>query len=222
MVDVESKIDALKAAWVTRIINNTFEPYIINDYLKKNHINIFYILHGDISKTCILQDFLDIPQFYADIVCAYTKFKHAIKNTNLTNPGILKQPIWFNSRFKDKSECLFYKTWAESNILFVKDLFDEYGNFISIVKLLNTLKQKHNWIIEYMVMKNIFNTLKSCFNFSNAIFTNISNNEFTILYSNRLYQIFNQKSNFFYNILSEKKLLDHMSKHIGKSFFQLH
>ena len=56
--------------------------------------------------------------------------------------------------FKFDEKCLFYKHW----ILYVKDLYESNGYFISTESLLNKLTDKRNWMSEYTPVKKTYTT----------------------------------------------------------------
>ena len=49
----------------------------------------------------------------------------------------------------------FLKNWLNSGFIHVKDLFDENGNFITEEILQEKLNNKHNWISEFFMVKNV-------------------------------------------------------------------
>ena len=56
----------------------------------------------------------------------------------------------------------FYN-WVNSNILYVKDLYKEFGNFKSIDDFALMLLNKTNYLFEYMILKKSFNPLSKEF-----------------------------------------------------------
>ena len=79
-----------------------------------------------------------------------------IKDENLiSNSEILSEPIWLNNRFKFNGKIIFISNWTKSNILYVKDLFDEDGNFITETNLILALTNSANWMAEYTKIKKI-------------------------------------------------------------------
>ena len=42
---------------------------------------------------------------------------------------VLSSVIWGNVIFKFNNKCMFFKHWIQSGFIYVKDLFDVYGNF---------------------------------------------------------------------------------------------
>ncbi len=43
----------------------------------------------------------------------------------------MSQIIWENRLFTENVKCLYIKSWVNSNILYVKDLFDESEVFLN-------------------------------------------------------------------------------------------
>ena len=69
------------------------------------------------------------------------------------NYDFLTISIWGNNIFKLNNQCLFSKNLISSNIIFVKDLFDENGKFIHEHVFMNIIDDKRNWMVEYLTLK---------------------------------------------------------------------
>ena len=69
------------------------------------------------------------------------KIKPAIK---LNNIELFSQIIWGNDCFKMNDQYLFYKNWLESGFIYVKDLFDNEGSWLTETAILCKLKNKTN------------------------------------------------------------------------------
>ncbi len=41
--------------------------------------------------------------------------------------NIDQQPIWYNSRIQIQDKVIFYKTWMDAGIEYIKDLKDDRG-----------------------------------------------------------------------------------------------
>ena len=92
----------------------------------------------------------------------------------------------------------FYN-WVNSNILYVKDLFNEFGNLRSIDDFALMLLNKTNCLCEYMILKKSFNPLPKKFECRKGQYVNIRHNEL-FLFSIRLENIRIIKSNLYYEI----------------------
>ena len=66
-----------------------------------------------------------------------------------------------------------FSNWVKSNILYVKDLFDENGVFREPLYFRNILIRKSNWICEYFTIKSILKKLESSFDTSKSQYVNV-------------------------------------------------
>ena len=115
-----------------------------------------------------------MPSFYVDVWKSFYMCK-TIRNVKcINNFDFLSSIIWGNNMFINKTgKCIFFVNWIKSDIIFVKDLYDENGIFITENYIINTLKDKSNWIAEYYIIKSIFKNYEKCFDTSLAKFVNV-------------------------------------------------
>ena len=172
MVDIELYEKSLKASWIQKLFGkqNYVNP-IAKYYLDKICKNHLLLLHGnfDMKSLKILNN---IPTFYSEVLCnfSYCLGKENIMEMSTTN--FLKQQIWFNSLFLYKGQCLKMDNWIESNIIFVKDLYDDKGNFITENTLLEKLHRKENWICEFVIIYAVFKGYDQIFDCTKAKYCN--------------------------------------------------
>ncbi len=117
---------------------------------------------------------------------------------------IFSEPIWFNIRYQYKKKPIFISNWSKSGIKYIKDLFNDQGNFVSENYIFNKLIDTRNWIAQVSLIKNIFKSLSYEYNTRNAKFINIKTN-WTFICNNSVYNIIGEKSSLFYKILIDKK-----------------
>ena len=130
-------------------------------------------------------------------------FDLLLKNFNIGH-NFLQQIIWNNTYFTVRGKPLLFNNWLKSGIKYVKDLYDDEGNFHSIVYFSDIIINKSNWLCEYEVLKNIFGPLNIRFSCQKSKYVNIVNRE-CFLIDNTYINICEQKSKFFYGILLKKK-----------------
>ena len=141
---------------------------------------------------------MKLPTFYIDVLIAYNKCKTLPNYELLNGYQLLTQPLWGNTLFQVKGECLFSKAWANAKILYVKDLVNENGSVKTEDELYDSIDDKRN------IMKDLFTIKKSVIkkirkkDLSNAPYTKIRHNT-SILYQNRYHRVELQKSKFYYN-----------------------
>ena len=55
--------------------------------------------------------------------------------------------------FLYKGQSLFFKTWINSGILYLKDIIGDDGKLIDIKDFSNILENKSNWLCEYGIIR---------------------------------------------------------------------
>ena len=183
-------------------------------HLEKSNIDINYIIKSSITKVKLL----NIPYFWAQVFAYVNECKTLVKNELLNTHDFLAEPIWLNERFCINKKPVFISNWTKSNILYVKDLFDDHGHLKSEENIFQNLINKRNWIAEYAQIKSIIKPFLRMFETSNAQYVNIKNN-WTLLENNKLHSLPLKKSNFYYCILvSKKSLPNYMEKAWERDF----
>ena len=208
MTDIQSKLYALKATWIPKFLNNRNRiANIVNMYLTSINLNMSLILRTTFRKSDSFDIIKKIPMFYQQIFISLNECKTIKPINNLSNFEFLTQPLWGNEYFKFKNKHLYYRNWIESNIIFIKDLFDKNGFFISEENLLIKLKNKQNWMTEYLTLKKIINKLaKHKFNTKQGQFIQTSACMKTNFWAKgNLIHPENIKTKEIYNILLSKK-----------------
>ena len=205
IVDIETKINALKASWVSRILQPNSNIYnFLNSLCMNNNITVEYILKTNETN---VKDFTlvhNMPLFYQEVFSCFNQCKKGKSVQNMSSCDLMQQPIWNNKQICFKGKTIEFTNWIKSGILYVKDLFDENGNFIDLAYLSNVLHNKNNWLCEYKCIKSIFRKLGKHFHFENAKFVNIRQTHH-YYFMNGLHNVMGQRCNFYYNILLMKK-----------------
>ncbi len=204
MLDIFCKNKSLKAGWVNRLANGSINSIFLNSHLNKLGIDCNYLFKTTVINPKYLARILKIPLFWAEVFAYVNQCKSVKEKAHINSNDVLSETIWFNCRYIHKKKPIFISNWAKSGIIYIKDLFDADGNFISENFVFNKLNDKRNWIAQYSLMKNKFKSLKDDYNTFYAKFINIKTN-WTFTYNNRIYSIIGEKSNLFYRILIDKK-----------------
>ena len=155
MIDVDTFILSLKAAWVERI------KYTPGKWcsLFKYELSKLYLNENVLWKTSFrcVKDFPVINQlstFYQDVIIAFNKAKH-IKQFKILNPSDIAQlPLWGCHYFKTNNVCLYLKNCAEHGILYVKDLINQDGTIKSDAQLYNCFRNKTTVLQDIFILKN--------------------------------------------------------------------
>ena len=145
-----------------------------------------------------------LPTFYKEVFCSFNESKTILPFNRLNDDLFLQQPIWNNLYFIVNSKPLLFRNWLSSGIMYVKDLYDNGGNFHSIVHFQDIIVNKSNWLCEYKVLKNVFTRFSARCDCTKGQYINIVKKQH-FLFCNKYEDICTKKSNFFYDILLKRK-----------------
>ena len=146
-VDIRSKIKSLHLSWLKRLYDNNFHPWkLIPTYIfgkvSKCSSNIFYpnlALNLDILK--------DLPLFYRQLAIYWLDFSQSEPKTT---SSVLSESVWNNSFIKIDSKPIQPTFFGISEHIFLKNLLDDEGNFVSwdVFRLKYNIHSKHifRWI----------------------------------------------------------------------------
>jgi len=204
MVDTSCKNMSVKAAWVKRLLNGGAWTNVFRAYLDECCIDLDYLIKINVKKKDDCNIFQYLPPFYCEIFLSFNACKPNKQSSLLNTYDYLSSTIMGNDLIRNKGKCIYLKSWLESGIKYVKDLYDENGNFLSEARLLQILKRKTNWIAEYSCIKQAVKKYNNIFNTEMALYTNISATRH-IVYKNKIYNIDTLNSKIFYEILLQRK-----------------
>ena len=153
VVDIFSKEKSLKASWIPKLLDNDNKCRIILDYfLQKKNFNYEILLKTNFRKKTQC-DVLQLPNFYCNLFLAFNHCKYIKPTYKLTNMELLTQCIWLNEYFKSQGKTLFLINWIKRGLIYVKDLLNKDGMWLSEQELISKLQKKNNWIAELMIIK---------------------------------------------------------------------
>ena len=125
MPDLDSKIHALKASWVLKILNSNE----IWSSLGKHFLNLipeYTIVKLNFENHNSFPDLKKVPQFYQDVIVSFNKSKICPKPS--VKEDFLNQVLWGNRHITIRKPntnvytTIFFKEWFSSGIIFVRDL----------------------------------------------------------------------------------------------------
>ena len=156
--DIFTIQEAFCASWIRRLCDpSTAHWKALPLHWLSYYGHDFLIFHFNFRNVSNFP-FLDrIPEFYKQVIVAWHKAGGGC--VNLPKPshlGIRNQIIWGNINLSNKGKTLFYQNWIQSNIIYVHDILDENGDFLSPNLLLQKLKSTSNWISEWKQLLSFF------------------------------------------------------------------
>ncbi len=206
MIDTQSLFEAIKAAWVTRIIDASQANWNILSKLYMEKLGSpSLILYMTFNK--VFSPLLTIPDFYREVFVAYNKSKlpPLIHNADT----LLNQVIWGNRQLtirkgRQTSSMLYFRNWIDSNIIWVKDLKIANGK-IDQQYIYSKLTRKANWFSEYMQVMKALQPYKHMFIVDNIPQALHDMPSLSICENETIHEIGGLKTKFFYKLLLSQK-----------------
>ena len=206
MTHIDSFLAALKAAWVTRLINtegNWKNP--LNYYLQKLNIPLNFLLRMNFQDIKRFPEIQKLPEFYQHVFVAFNNVKYMKTLKKMSCYELLCQPIFGNELFKIDDKCLYFRSWLKSGIYYVRDLVGPTGEILSDKDMYNVISDKRNLIRELYIIKNT--VVKHLHDTDVRIAHNIHiSKSISFTDGKNIYTVKQQKSNFYYDILIAKCL----------------
>ena len=169
MIDVECKINAMKAGWKIRILPEQKWSDVIKTRMSEMGFKMEMLIKCNFSSVKLFPSISMLPEFYQQVFVNFNKCKG---NPMRQCKDIFSEIIWGNQRFKHKNECLYIGNWIKSGIIYVKDLIYD-DKFITSEKIFALLKSKVNWISEYVKVKKVFSNILNNVDLQQSKYVNI-------------------------------------------------
>ena len=146
-----------------------------------------------------------IPQFYQDILLIYNNCK-TVRPLDQCSPfHCMTQIIWGNENFKQRGQCLYFKSWIDAGLIYVKDVLDANGQFISEQTLLQKVQNHANWMIEFLTIKRALKGSTTICESENHKHINILKHAPSLYHKGKYFTLDDKKSRFFYLLLLKSK-----------------
>jgi hypothetical protein len=126
MINIFMFNKSLKLSWIKRLVNGSKSGWksIFNIILGNNLANAFRF--GDVYLNTITGN---IPNLFWKEVFEYLNDFKIVFKVNVQNCQF--QPLWYNNKVKIDKNPVYYKNWANKNVLYINDLLDEYNDILS-------------------------------------------------------------------------------------------
>ena len=97
-----------------------------------------------------------IPLFYRELLEYFQELR-----SNCEDPLQREFILWNNKDINVENKSVFWKSWRDKNVLFVQDLLNNQGNYLSPQKFSNKYNIKVNFLQYYQIITAIPASLKS-------------------------------------------------------------
>ena len=147
-------IKALRLSWISRLLNNTRDTWTaIPNYYFDKHGGLLFLLNCNYSVGKLDQK---IPLFYRELLDYFQQLR-----TNYEDPLNREFILWNNRDINIENKSVFWKAWWDKNVLFVQDLLNNQGNYLSPREFRDKYNIKVNFLQYYQITSAIPAYLKS-------------------------------------------------------------
>ena len=173
MLEVHCFFKSLKATWIDRLLKcdtqnwNCIGKYYLNCLGFENLLTKTSFREAD--EFPIVNS---LPAFYKQVILAYNCCKEYINITNINM--LLDEVLWGNTLIKTyskankKNNCLYFKTWIQQGIIYVRDLPFENGK-VCLRVLQERIQNNPNLLFEATKLQMAFGPFKTILNGLNSI-----------------------------------------------------
>ena len=156
MVNIFQFVKALKLTWVRRFYMTENNPNWLQLLMHQCPNITDFTKYGD----SFIKDIKGkIRNFWNDVFDALLDFLNTCEVN--TDYDFQLQPLWYNSKIKVGGKSNFYKQWAQKGILFVNDLLDCEGKFLTHNKVSELYQVNINYLSYHGLVKSLENIRKN-------------------------------------------------------------
>ena len=107
------------------------------------------------------------------VVVLYLQLVKLIQQMN--DLDFLSQVLWGNHNFNFQNKCLSFQNRIDWVVIYIEDVFESEGMFLSEISVFSQLSDTRNWIRKYKLVKKVLKTYVKTLNTSLAKYVNIKN-----------------------------------------------
>nr|XP_054755365.1 uncharacterized protein LOC129261325 [Lytechinus pictus] len=198
MIHTETFCQALKIAWVKRILDKENEGnWKMLFYINMNKIGGDYILQCNFTGKDLDKR---LNNFWKDVLTSWSHYRYF---NPVKYKDIFNQSLWNNSYIKIDGKTIFFEQWFEAGILYVKDIIKNNGLFKTFHELQDDFNLPKRCYLEYF-------SLISCFRkeWKNTLRSSVTNDESDDVNSLKRFISYKKVTKSCYLTLIKKHCLD--------------
>ena len=147
-------IKALRLCWIGRLLSNPRDTWTaIPNFHFEKHGGLLFLLNCNYSVEKLDKK---IPLFYKELLEYFQELR-----SNCEDPLQREFILWNNKDINVENKSVFWKFWRDKNVLFVQDLLNNQGNYLSPQEFSNKYNIKVNFLQYYQILTAIPASLKS-------------------------------------------------------------
>lgn len=132
-------VKALRLSWIARFLNKTNETWkAIPNYYFEKYGGLMFLLNCNYNVKNLDNK---IPLFYRELLQFFLDLR-----SNFVDPLKREFILWNNKDIHIENQSFYWKTWFSKNIVFVQDLLNSQGKFLSIEEF----REKYNLNLNFL------------------------------------------------------------------------
>jgi len=150
MIDLKSFIQYLKANWLKRAVKKSYRWSTVSFMaIVETRDDDF----GRYGVSAVKPKRATPNIFWQNVLEAWKSIEESFATKNYSIEEILSEPLWHNKHLKSK--CTLIKNWVKAGILFVKDILDGDGTFLSFEQMRQKYQIRGTFLDFERVKRNI-------------------------------------------------------------------
>ena len=138
-INFDTMVKSLRLAWISRLLGDTDDSWkVIPNFYFSDYGGLQFLLkcnyNSESINTCL-------PNFYRELLKYFQEFKN---KTNIFPYGEFL--LWNNKAITIENYSVFWRSWFIRKILYVQDVLNAEGNFLTIEEFQNKFKIKINYL----------------------------------------------------------------------------
>jgi len=172
--NIRKYIIALKLTWIKKLFlsNHKWKSIICSLFPRAEHLHCL----GSFPHTRVK----NLNTFWKNVFDAYADFGQRIDI--ITPSQFLSEPIFCNHNILVDKKCIFFESWFNNGVRFVKDLVHPDGQFFTF----REFKIKYNIRDNFLTYSGCISAIKLCMRKFKIVFTDNTSLDESVLYTSLL------------------------------------
>ena len=152
-VNFSKVVKSLRLAWISRLLSSTTDSWkVIPNHYFDAYGGLSFLLKCNYNVASINNG---LPTFYRELLQYFQEFKN---KTKIFPYG--KFLLWNNEAVTIDKNTLFWSSWFKKKIVFVQDILNVDGNFLTFQEFQNKFNIKTNYLHYFQLISAIPSDLK--------------------------------------------------------------
>ena len=138
-INFATMMKSLRLAWLSRLLGNNDDlRKVIPNYYLSEYGGLQFLLKCNYNAESINKC---LPNFYRELLQYFQEFKN---KTNIFPTGEFL--LWTNKAITIENSSVFWRSWFKRKIIYVQDVLNAEGNFLTFEEFQNKFKITTNFL----------------------------------------------------------------------------